>query len=175
MVCLTTFKSNSDSNCINVVNHEEQLEELTEVGGVANMRNLQSGKSVVEQNNLIGSKRPRMTETNPEFAVSSSSSGGYNPPTIFPVVRLRGPPFNCTYADIFKIFIGLEIVDSLLVNKSGLFSGEAFVVFSRPVQTDISLQKNRQCIGQRYIEVFKCKKQEYYNAVAAEVGHDNGY
>ncbi|KAJ0745075.1 putative RNA recognition motif domain, nucleotide-binding alpha-beta plait domain superfamily [Helianthus annuus] len=137
MVCLITFESNSDSNCINVVNHEEQLEELAEVGGVANMRNLQSGKSIVEQNNLIGSKRPKMTETNPYFAVSSGSSGGYNPPAIFLVVCLRGLPFNCTYADIFKICTGLEIVNLLLVNKSGRFSGEAFVVFSRPVQADI--------------------------------------
>ncbi|KAM0067857.1 putative RNA recognition motif domain, nucleotide-binding alpha-beta plait domain superfamily [Helianthus debilis subsp. tardiflorus] len=123
----------------------------------------------------IGSKRPRMTESNPYFAVSSGSSGGYNPPALFPVVRLRGLPFNCTDAEIFKFFTGLEIVDLLLVNKSGKFSGEAFVVFSRPVQADIAVQKNRQHIGRRYVEVFKCKKQEYYNAVAAEVGYDSGY
>ncbi|KAJ0599033.1 putative transcription factor FAR family [Helianthus annuus] len=54
MVCLTTFESNSDSNCINVVNHEELSEGLVEVGGVVNMRNLQSGKSTVqEQNNMM--------------------------------------------------------------------------------------------------------------------------
>ncbi|XP_022031658.1 protein FAR1-RELATED SEQUENCE 5-like [Helianthus annuus] len=54
MVCLTTFESNSDSNCINVVNHEELSEGLVEIGGVANMRNLQSGKSTLrEQNNMM--------------------------------------------------------------------------------------------------------------------------
>ncbi|KAF5798510.1 putative RNA recognition motif domain, nucleotide-binding alpha-beta plait domain superfamily [Helianthus annuus] len=123
----------------------------------------------------ISSKRPRMTESNPYFAVSSGSSGGHNPPATFPVVRLRGLPFNCTDAEIFNFFTGLEIVDLLLVNKSGKFSGEAFVVFSRPVQADIAVQKNHQHIGRRYVEVFKCKKQEYYNTVAAEVGYDSGY
>ncbi|KAI3704471.1 hypothetical protein L1987_74692 [Smallanthus sonchifolius] len=131
----------------------------------------------------IGSKRPRMMESNPYFAVSSVSSGGYNPydhtggfaPATFPVVRLRGLPFDCTDVDVFKFFTGLEIVDLLLVNKGGRFSGEAFVVFSRPVQADIAVQKNRQNMGRRYVEVFKCKKQEYYNAVASEVGYVGGY
>lgn len=134
----------------------------------------------------IGSKRPRMMESNPYFAVSSGS-GGYHPydysggfqPSTFPVVRLRGLPFNCTDVDIFKFFSGLEIVDVLMVNQSGRFSGEAFVVFTRPMQADIALQKDRQNMGRRYVEVFKCKKQDYYHAVAAEVKYegifDNDY
>ncbi|MFS7963068.1 putative nucleotide-binding alpha-beta plait domain superfamily, RNA-binding domain superfamily [Helianthus anomalus] len=48
-------------------------------------------------------------------------------------VLLCGLPFNFTDADIFKFFTRLEIVDLLLVNKSGRFSGKAFVVFSRTV------------------------------------------
>ncbi|XP_073393626.1 uncharacterized protein [Physcomitrium patens] len=39
---------------------------------------------------------------------------------------------------------------------------------SLPV-VDYALQKNRHNIGRRYIEVFRCKKQDYYHAVAAEV------
>ncbi|KAD7479138.1 hypothetical protein E3N88_02274 [Mikania micrantha] len=124
-----------------------------------------------------------MMESNPYFAVSSGSSGSYNPydhtggfpPVAFPVVRLRGLPFNCTDVDIFKFFPGLEIVDLLLVNKDGRFSGDAFVVFSRPIQADLAVQKNRQNMGRRYVEVFKCKKQEYYYAVAAELGYEGGY
>ncbi|KAI3798812.1 hypothetical protein L1987_34091 [Smallanthus sonchifolius] len=131
----------------------------------------------------VGSKRRRMMESNPYFAVSSGSSGGYNPydhtsgfpPVAFPVVRLRGLPFNCTDADIFRFFSGLEIVDLLLVNKGGKFSGDAFVVFSRPIQADLAVQKNRQNMGRSYVEVFKCKKQEYYYAVVAEQGYDGGY
>ncbi|XP_076887768.1 uncharacterized protein LOC143538010 [Bidens hawaiensis] len=93
----------------------------------------------------------------------------------FPIVRLRGLPFTCTDGDIFKFFTGLEIVDVLMVNKTGRFSGEAFFVFSRPVQADIAVQKDRHNMGRRYVEVFKCNKHDYYNAVAAESGYDIGH
>lgn len=49
------------------------------------------------------------------------------------------------------------------------------MVFSRPVQAELALQKDRQNMGRRYVEVFKCKKQDYYNAVAGEVRYDGGY
>ncbi|KAK8952595.1 hypothetical protein KSP39_PZI004728 [Platanthera zijinensis] len=97
----------------------------------------------------------------------SDGSSAYN----FPVVRLRGLPFNCDDLEVFKFFTGLSVVDCLLVNKDGRFSGEAYVVFSSPIQVEYALQRNRQNIGRRYIEVFPSKKQEYYHAVAAEVNN----
>ncbi|KAL3525176.1 hypothetical protein ACH5RR_013548 [Cinchona calisaya] len=127
----------------------------------------------------IGSKRPRMMESKPYFAVSSGSSGyGYGGgfhSSVFPVVRLRGLPFDCTDIDIFKFFAGLDIVDVFLVSKGGRFSGEAFVVFASPVQAEFALQRDRQNIGRRYVEVFRCKKQDYYHAIAAEMHFDGGY
>lgn len=110
----------------------------------------------------VGSKRQRMMESNPYLAVSSSGfhpygGGGYGYVGGFPVVRLRGLPFNCTDIDIFKFFAGLDIVDVLLVNKSGRFSGEAFVVFAGPMQAELALQRDRQNMGRRYVEVFRCR------------------
>jgi heterogeneous nuclear ribonucleoprotein F/H len=35
---------------------------------------------------------------------------------------------------------------------------------------DFALQKNRQSMGRRYIEVFRSKKQDYYTAVAQAAG-----
>lgn len=138
----------------------------------------------------VGSKRPRMMESNPYFAVGSGyhqsyGGGGYSGggsnysgrssnTYSFPVVRLRGLPFTCTDIDIFKFFAGLDVVDSLLVNKNGRFSGEAFVVFATPMQAEIALQRDRQNMGRRYVEVFKCKKEDYYLAIAAEVNHGGG-
>ncbi|XP_035549199.1 heterogeneous nuclear ribonucleoprotein H2-like isoform X2 [Juglans regia] len=130
----------------------------------------------------VGSKRQRMMESNPYFAVSSSTSGfqpygyggGFHPPP-FPVVRLRGLPFNCTDIEIFKFFAGLDIVDVLLVNKNGRFSGEAFVVFAGSMQVEFALQRDRQNMGRRYVEVFRCKRQDYYSAVAAEVNYEGIY
>lgn len=134
-----------------------------------------------------GSKRPRMLESSPYFGGPgagsfyaspygsygggpSRSSGGFS----FPVVRLRGLPFNCDELEIHKFFAGLDVVDCLLVNKNGRFSGEAFVVFSSPMQGEFALQRNRQNIGRRYIEVFQSKKQEYYHAIADEVNSGGG-
>lgn len=135
------------------------------------------GSGGVSDGYEIGSKRPRMMESNPYFAVSTGSSGyrqAYNygsgyPPSAFPVVRLRGLPFNCAEFDIYKFFAGLDIVDVFLVNKNGRFSGEAFVVFAGHMQAEHALQRDRQNMGRRYVEVFRCKKQDYYQAIAAEV------
>ncbi|KAF7829053.1 heterogeneous nuclear ribonucleoprotein H2 isoform X1 [Senna tora] len=140
------------------------------------------GSGGVSDGYEVGSKRQRMMESNPYFAVSSGAgsfqpyryAGGFQPPP-FPVVRLRGLPFNCTDIDVFKFFAGLDIVDVLLVNKSGRFSGEAFVVLAGAMQVEFALQRDRQNMGRRYVEVFRCKRQDYYNAVAAEVNYEGIY
>ncbi|CAI9110491.1 OLC1v1010534C3 [Oldenlandia corymbosa var. corymbosa] len=138
------------------------------------------GSGGVSDGYEIGSKRPRMMESNPYFAVSSGPSGfqpyGFSSgPVMFPVVRLRGLPFDCSDIDVFKFFAGLDIVDVFLVSKGGRFSGEAFVVFASPVQAEYALQRDRQNMGRRYVEVFKCKKQDYYNAIAADVHYEGSY
>ncbi|XP_010935296.1 uncharacterized protein [Elaeis guineensis] len=132
-----------------------------------------------------GSKRPRMMEPTPYFSgigassfyqpYGSSFSGGSSGIYNFPVVRLRGLPFNCDDLDVYKFFAGLDIVDCLLVNKNGRFSGEAFVVFPSPMQAEFALQRDRQNMGRRYVEVFRCKKQDYYNAIAAEVNYGGSF
>jgi heterogeneous nuclear ribonucleoprotein F/H len=165
-----------------------------------------------------GSKRPRMMESNPYFAVNAGSpldvskrarmmepgapyfggamgsnaggsGAGFYPPysanlagagvntslQSFPGVRLRGLPFDCEDLDVVKFFTGLDIVDILLVHKNGRFSGEAFVVFPSNLQAEFALHRNRQNMGRRYVEVFRCKKQEYYVAIASEVSQGGGY
>ncbi|KAJ0236619.1 RRM domain-containing protein [Hirschfeldia incana] len=123
----------------------------------------------------VGSKRQRMMQSNPSsyLAVGTGGASSFPPYAFvgtFPVVRLRGLPFNCADIDIFNFFTGLNIVDVLLVSKNGKFSGEAFVVFAGPMQVEIALQRDRHNMGRRYVEVFQCYKQDYYNAVAAEEG-----
>ncbi|XWS59098.1 hypothetical protein CRYUN_Cryun08bG0092800 [Craigia yunnanensis] len=124
-----------------------------------------------------------MMELNPYFAVSSgmgsyqpySYGSGYQPPS-FPVVHIKGLSFNYTDIDIFKFFARLDIMDVLLVNKNGrLFSGEAFVLFAGSMQVEFALQKDRQNMGRYYVEVFRCKRHDYYHAVATEVNYDRIY
>uniref|UniRef100_A0A0C9RM99 TSA: Wollemia nobilis Ref_Wollemi_Transcript_11219_1353 transcribed RNA sequence n=2 Tax=Wollemia nobilis TaxID=56998 RepID=A0A0C9RM99_9CONI len=126
----------------------------------------------------VSTKRQRMIDPDPYFSGGPGAFGPYTygagmpylgQPRTFPVVRLRGLPFNCSESDVYEFFAGLDVVDVLLVHKQGRFSGEAFVVLGAPMQVDFALQRDRQNMGRRYVEVFRCKKQDYYNAVAAEV------
>lgn len=92
----------------------------------------------------------------------------------FPVVRLRGLPFDCTEADVQEFLRGLDLVDILFVHKGGRFSGEAYCVLGYPMQVDFALQRNRQNIGRRYVEVFRGKRHEYYKAITNEVSEASG-
>lgn len=126
----------------------------------------------------MGSKRQRLANPNlsyygasmgSSFMYNTSSYAYMSEPPPFPVVRLRGLPFDCLESDVADFLHGLDIVDVLFIHKSGRFSGEAFCVLGYPLQVDLALQRNRQNMGRRYIEVFRSKRHEYYRAVAAEV------
>ncbi|XP_019449884.1 PREDICTED: heterogeneous nuclear ribonucleoprotein F-like [Lupinus angustifolius] len=130
-------------------------------------------------------KRQRTIDPGSSFYGSPGSSFMYNsspygyvnqppPPPPFPVVRLRGLPFDCTEIDVAEFFHGLDIVDVLFVHKGGKFSGEAFCVLGYILQVDYALQRNRHNIGRRYVEVFRSKRQEYYKAIANEVSDARG-
>lgn len=79
------------------------------------------------------------------------------------VVRLRGLPFNCTEKEIMQFFSELEIVSDgvvLVTDRSGRNSGDAFVQFATQEMADEALKRDREVIGNRYIEVFPSKKSE---------------
>ncbi|XP_033973685.1 G-rich sequence factor 1-like isoform X2 [Trematomus bernacchii] len=83
------------------------------------------------------------------------------------VVRIRGLPYTCTEDDIVQFFSGLEIVGSgitFIQNHSGKNSGEAFVQFSSKEAVEEALQKDRELIGQRYIEVFPSSTDQIYSS-----------
>jgi hypothetical protein len=45
-----------------------------------------------------------------------------------------------------------------MVQRGGRFSGEAYVLLGSPMQLELAVQKNRQHMGKRYVEVFPCRK-----------------
>ncbi|XAR62335.1 hypothetical protein NMG60_11017059 [Bertholletia excelsa] len=131
----------------------------------------------------MGPKRQRLIDQGSSFyGTSPGSSFMYNPPSYsyigqpppFPVVRLRGLPYDCSEADIAEFFHGLDIIDILFVHKNGKFTGEAYCVLAYPLQVDFALQRNRQNIGRRYVEVFRSKRQEYYKAISNEISDSAG-
>lgn len=87
----------------------------------------------------------------------------------FPCVRLRNLPYDATLEDILILFQGLVVIDVVLVGQ-----GEAFVIFANPMDFQMALQRNRQTIGRRFIEITRASRSEYYEAVAHQHEQERG-
>ncbi|GAB5035286.1 heterogeneous nuclear [Nannochloropsis oceanica] len=85
----------------------------------------------------------------------------------FPVVRLRGLPFEAQVRDVILFFQGIGVLDVVMMNK-----GECMVLFRSVMDMQLALGRDRQNMGRRYIEIFIAKRFDYYNAIAQnwEVG-----
>lgn len=91
------------------------------------------------------------------------------------VVRLRGLPFSCTHDDISSFFKGMTIVPNgiaLLADHMGRASGEAYVQFGSQAIADLALQKHKERMGTRYVEIFKSSMMEAENAIAIQGRYD---
>ncbi|GKB09131.1 heterogeneous nuclear ribonucleoprotein F, partial [Tanacetum coccineum] len=123
----------------------------------------------------MGLKRQRVVDQGSQYYnAPQASSFIYSPPAYsyvnqpptFPVVRLRGLPYDVSEADITEFLHGLDIVDVLFANRHGKFQGEVYCVLGYAFQVEYALQKNHQNMGRRYIEVFRSNRQEYYKAIS---------
>lgn len=84
-------------------------------------------------------------------------------------VRMRGLPFSSTKADIKQFFEGFHLNDAgifMVTGKGGRPSGEAFVQFSDENETQRALLKDKEPIGQRYIEMFLATREDCDAAIA---------
>jgi len=73
-------------------------------------------------------------------------------------VRLRGLPFGCTKEEIANFFAGMEIVPNGIIlptDYNGRSTGEAYVQFINKDVAEKALQKHKEKIGHRYIEIFR--------------------
>lgn len=73
------------------------------------------------------------------------------------IVKLRGLPWSATTSDIEKFFRDCKILDGnqgihMTTSREGRPSGEAFVEFEDIEDMELALQKDREHIGNRYIE-----------------------
>ena len=78
-------------------------------------------------------------------------------------MKLKGLPFEATKDKVIEFFGGLEIEDKdvhIVRDYRGRASGVAFVKFSSAADAASALQKNKQSMGRRYIEVFKSTIEE---------------
>jgi len=81
----------------------------------------------------------------------------------FPCARLRNLPYDASIEDILALFQGLVVIDAVLVGQ-----GEAFVIFANPMDFQMALQRTRQTIGRRFIEISSASRAEYYEAIATQ-------
>jgi len=81
----------------------------------------------------------------------------------FPCARLRTLPFDASLEDILVLFQGLVVLDVVLVSQ-----GEAFVLFANPIDFQMALQRDRQTIGRRFVEIYQGSRAEYYEAIAVQ-------
>uniref|UniRef100_A0A8C6UNZ4 G-rich RNA sequence binding factor 1 n=1 Tax=Neogobius melanostomus TaxID=47308 RepID=A0A8C6UNZ4_9GOBI len=83
------------------------------------------------------------------------------------VVRLRGLPYSSSEADILQFFSGLDIVQNgitIVTDHQGRNSGKAYVEFTSQQAFEEALRKDRELIGNRYIEVFPSKKDDVHTS-----------
>lgn len=95
----------------------------------------------------VASKRPRVT--GPRY-----------------IVRLKGLPWQTTQKQIRGFFEGIDIVRIQILNKrDGLASGDALVEFQNEEDMDQAMMKDKQHIGERYIDVIKTTGREMDRAL----------
>jgi len=105
---------------------------LIEVTSAASQKRMRKG----DREDLV-SKRPRVT--GPRF-----------------VVRLRGLPWKATQKQIREFFEGIEVVRIQILNQpDGRASGDGLVEFKNEDEMNKGMLKDKEHIGERYIEVSK--------------------
>mmetsp|Transcript_17004 Transcript_17004/g.49254 ORF Transcript_17004/g.49254 Transcript_17004/m.49254 type:complete len:269 (+) Transcript_17004:1-807(+) len=97
------------------------------------------------------------------------------------VVRMRGLPFSATDMDVANFFAPLRPIPGTIIlgrNASGQPSGEAHVTFATDADARLALTRNRQMMGNRYIELFQMPPgarpgppMPYGNGAAPGMGH----
>uniref|UniRef100_A0A7S0RLP4 RRM domain-containing protein n=1 Tax=Pyramimonas obovata TaxID=1411642 RepID=A0A7S0RLP4_9CHLO len=89
------------------------------------------------------------------------------------VIKMRGLPFTATKQDIVVFFTGFGLEESgvkLVLGRDGRPTGEAYVYFEGPsADMRSALNKHRQILGSRYVELFPSSKDEVNQYLSAGV------
>lgn len=94
------------------------------------------------------------------------------------VLRLRGLPFSAAKEDIRLFFADLPLTPlqdegiHIIIANDGRPSGQAFVEFATPEDAAGAMAKDRQMLGNRYVELFPSSREE---ATRTATGHGGNH
>ncbi|CAN0497707.1 unnamed protein product, partial [Ectocarpus sp. 8 AP-2014] len=101
-----------------------------------------------------------------EHALDDVSSKGHGDGGYKGVVRMRGLPWSANEGDIRNFFDGIAIEKDgihVTLNRDGRPSGEAYVVFETEEAAKEALKRDKDKIGERWIDIFEATKGEVYS------------
>lgn len=84
-------------------------------------------------------------------------------------LRMRGLPFSTTKPEIFTFFEGYNPIEDSIVltyRNDGRATGEGYVQFESPEDSEKAMGLHRKSMGSRYIELFISNKDEHSRAFA---------
>ncbi|XP_047447244.1 G-rich sequence factor 1 isoform X3 [Mugil cephalus] len=117
-----------------------------------------------------------VTNTDAEAVLKEVIQKQANPPPADDgVVRIRGLPYSCTKEDIADFFSGLNIAENgitIVTDFKGRNSGNAFVQFASQEDADKALLKDRENMGNRYIEVFPSRRDDIHSTWKRKMSPD---
>ena len=89
-------------------------------------------------------------------------------------LRLRGLPYQADERDVQAFFQGFDLVKTVVVRKNGKPTGEGYVFFNSEAEASAALvKKNRESMGNRYIEIFADSKSSS-SASGVSAGRSGG-
>nr|XP_040052137.1 G-rich sequence factor 1 [Gasterosteus aculeatus aculeatus] len=125
------------------------------------------GKALEKHRQYLGPRYVEVYEVTNSDAEAILKKAAQAPAGSEAVVRIRGLPYSSTKDDIVQFFSGLDIAEdgiTVVTDRKGRNSGEAFVQFSSQQAADEALQRDREVIGERYIEVFPSRRDQIHSS-----------
>jgi heterogeneous nuclear ribonucleoprotein F/H len=87
----------------------------------------------------------------------------------FPAVKLTGLPNNVSPSDLAKFLNGLQPIDMVVQFRNGVSTGNIAVLFKSSDDAVEALKLHRQYIGTRYVNVLRCRRDEYFHIIYSDV------
>ncbi|CAM9272012.1 unnamed protein product, partial [Chrysoparadoxa australica] len=89
------------------------------------------------------------------------------------VIRMRGLPWSASERDIINFFSGLQLKSGgvhMVTNREGRASGDAYAVFETAEEAQKALAKDKEKIGNRWIDLFESTMGEMMTCTGQGMG-----